>query len=375
MLTPAINNSTGASRALAGRALALAFLTFPTAAAAFDFSLEVAPAVAIPLSKPQSDEYNVGGGEYMKAHFGLTKWLDIGPTASFLLLPAEVEGVESGIAWGLGGGLRLKRPHDGESGGGVSPWVSTDLLYVRTGPLNRVGLDAAVGLSIPAGPTRNFWVGPFAQYRHVFQGEKTDIDGRDAKILSFGIAFEGGPGRKPDVIVEQAECPPYVASESPMKGGDCSDGDKDGVPDCVDICPDVVGVMAGDGCPVYTKVIVKRDRLELREKIMFAWDEATFDAVSLPLLDEVAQALKDNKSFKVQIEGHADSSGSNDYNQGLSERRAMAVLDYLADHGVAKDRLVAKGFSSSEPAATNQTAAGREDNRRVEFIVSFMILK
>ncbi len=78
--------------------------------------------------------------------------------------------------------------------------------------------------------------------------------------------------------------------------------------------------------------------------------------------------------FRVQIEGHASSEGGDDHNQTLSEKRAEAVLDYLVAHGIAKERLVSKGFSSSVPVATNLTEAGREQNRRVEFVVHFIIL-
>jgi OmpA-OmpF porin, OOP family len=92
------------------------------------------------------------------------------------------------------------------------------------------------------------------------------------------------------------------------------------------------------------------------------------------VLDEVVQALNDNKNFKVQVEGHTSSEGGDDHNQTLSEQRAAAVLDYLVTHGISKDRLVSKGFASTVPADTNATSAGRENNRRVEFVVNFIIL-
>ena len=121
-------------------------------------------------------------------------------------------------------------------------------------------------------------------------------------------------------------------------------------------------------------MVVKRDRLELKEKLYFAWNQATLEEASFPVLDEVVQALKDNTDFRVQVEGHTDSSGADDHNQTLSEKRADAVLDYLVAHGIAKDRLVSKGFSSSVPLDTNNTVEGRENNRRVEFVVNFIIL-
>ena len=88
----------------------------------------------------------------------------------------------------------------------------------------------------------------------------------------------------------------------------------------------------------------------------------------------MVQALKDNRGFRVQIEGHSDSSGPDERNQTLSEQRADAVLRYLRDHGIAGERLSSRGFGSSEPSDSNKTAAGRESNRRVEFVVQFIIL-
>ena len=85
-------------------------------------------------------------------------------------------------------------------------------------------------------------------------------------------------------------------------------------------------------------------------------------------------ALQENKNFKVQIDGHTSSDGTVEHNQTLSEGRAAAVLDYLVSHGISRDRVVSKGFASTQPLDTNKTAAGRENNRRVEFVVSFIIL-
>jgi len=154
----------------------------------------------------------------------------------------------------------------------------------------------------------------------------------------------------------------------------CADRDSDDVPDKVDRCPDVAGPVDNWGCPAYKKITVGKDKLELKERLYFAWNQATVQEVSFPVLDEVVQALKDNKSFRVQVEGHSSSEGGDDRNQTLSEKRAAAVLDYLVAHGISKDRLDSKGFSSSVPADTNATVAGRENNRRVEFLVHFNII-
>jgi len=348
-------------------------------AKAGDFSLKIEPGVAFPLSRPQSQLFKVGGGETVKALWVLTPYLDIGPSVTFLALPPENSRSEAGTAWSFGGGARLKRPYNAPDGDGtyaISPWVDVDALYVRTGGLNRPGFAAAAGLSVPIGESRAFRIGPFVRYLQILQGSPSGFDNHDAKILSLGISFEAGAAVERERRIEQ-ERPVVVAPEARTINQEtfsCPDRDKDGVPDNVDHCPDVAGPMDNWGCPVYKKVIVHRDKLELEEKLYFAWDQATLQAESFPVLDEVVLALKDNKSFRVQVDGHASSEGNDDHNQTLSENRAQAVLDYLVSHGIGKERLASKGFSSSVPIDTNKTVAGRENNRRVEFVVQFNIL-
>ncbi len=152
------------------------------------------------------------------------------------------------------------------------------------------------------------------------------------------------------------------------------DRDHDGIADAEDLCPDVPGPADNQGCPVYKRIIVRPDRLELSEKIMFAFDRADLEADSFPLLDEVVLALKDRRGVRVRIEGHTDSTGPREHNQTLSEARAHTVLDYLRDHGIAQERLSYQGFGSTEPTDSNDTVAGRENNRRVDFVVHFKIV-
>ncbi len=363
--------------------LAALALLAPKAAHATDVSIKLEPGVAIPLTSPQSDIYGIGGAQSLKVLFGLTRWLDIGPAGSFLLLPNNTAGSDSGIAWGVGGGLRLKRPHDAVSAFGISPWIDGDLLYVRTGPLDRAGVDIGAGFSIPIGEQRTFWLGPFARYMQTVQPNRGDLfDNRDARVLILGLSFEVGTGieRKPvppevrivtkdRLVVQEHTTEVTKQVEVPV----CADRDKDGLPDNVDRCPDVAGPIDTWGCPKYEKVVVGKDKLELKEKIQFAWDKAKLEAVSVPILTEVVHALTDNKNFHVSIEGHTSSEGKEEHNQALSEQRAQAVLDFLVAHGVTKDRLASKGFSSSVPIDTNKTSAGRENNRRVEFVLSLTL--
>ena len=86
--------------------IVLIVLALPKAANAVHVSLKLEPGIAIPLSAPQSQIYNVGGGESLKALFRINRYLDVGPTGFFLFLPAEQKLAASGSVWGLGGGLR-----------------------------------------------------------------------------------------------------------------------------------------------------------------------------------------------------------------------------------------------------------------------------
>ena len=336
-----------------------------------DFALKIEPGVALPLTHPQSQIFKTGGGETIKALWVVNANMDIGPSATFLALPSETSGGEAGMAWTFGGSLRLRRARNAtQELLAISPWVDADVLYVRTGNLNRPGIAAAAGVSFPVGRARLFWVGPFARYLQIIQRERPQFDNSDAKILSLGLSLEVGVGVERRRAISDAAEARTINTQTFF----CPDRDDDGVPDNADRCPDVAGPMDNWGCPAYKNIVVQRDKLELKEKLYFAWDQAVLQEVSFPVLDEVVQALNDNKGFRVQVEGHASSEGGDDHNQTLSEQRADAVLNYLVTHGIDKERLASKGFGSSVPLDTNETIAGRENNRRVEFVVYFTIL-
>jgi outer membrane protein OmpA-like peptidoglycan-associated protein len=345
----------------------------PLPSKAGEFSLKLEPGVAFPLTSPQEDLFKTGGGMAVKGLWSLNRYLGVGPSFTYLALPAR-QADKFGSAWTLGGSLVLRRPHDlpdDDRFHNLSPWVDVDAMYVRTGPLNRPGFAAGAGISAPLGKARALWLGPFVRYAQIIQPERTGYDNRDAKILTVGVSLEVGPG------VERRHASAAAPAQRPTAAQETTsrpDRDGDGVPDGEDRCPDVAGPRENHGCPPYQKLVVHPDKLELKEKLYFSWNQAALQEASFPALDEVVQALKDNKNFRVQVEGHASSEGGDEHNQTLSEQRADAVLDYFVAHGISKDRLVSKGFSSSVPVASNTTEAGREQNRRVEFSVHFRIL-
>lgn len=105
------------------------------------------------------------------------------------------------------------------------------------------------------------------------------------------------------------------------------------------------------------------------KNIYFDFNKATLKSESFVELDKVVAFLKDNPTVEIEIEGHTDSVGPDDRNQTLSQNRSQSVVDYLVSKGIAVERLTAKGFGESKPIDTNDTDAGRANNRRVEFTV------
>lgn len=103
--------------------------------------------------------------------------------------------------------------------------------------------------------------------------------------------------------------------------------------------------------------------------ILFDFDKSTLKKGAIDGLIKVAEKLGEFPNYKLKVEGHTDSIGSEQYNQKLSDARASTVSEFLIGHGVGADRVTTYGFGESAPRATNDTEAGRQLNRRVEIIV------
>ena len=106
--------------------------------------------------------------------------------------------------------------------------------------------------------------------------------------------------------------------------------------------------------------------LNMPSGITFAYDSDAVQPQFRATLDQVADVLHQYDRTYVDVYGHTDSTGSDSYNMGLSERRARSVADYLAGHGVQPARIGTRGFGKTQPVASNDTEEGRAANRRVE---------
>ncbi len=222
----------------------------------------------------------------------------------------------------VGGGARASLNDDAAEiyfGAGGSYYWST------TGPLDDGG-----GFDINGGVNYEFWrgtaLGVYARYDQV--GVDSTPSDDDSKFVTTGIELRHR--FLPEPPPPPAPPPPPVAAAPP---------------------------------PPMKKKIVLRG-------VNFDFDKANIRPDAVPILEEAARTLKDESELTVAVDGYTDAVGSDAYNQRLSERRANAVKAYLEQLGVAGSRLTAKGFGKSDPVASNDTAEGRAQNRRVELVVN-----
>jgi outer membrane protein OmpA-like peptidoglycan-associated protein len=155
------------------------------------------------------------------------------------------------------------------------------------------------------------------------------------------------------------------------------DNDNDGIPDSQDACPDtaelVNGIVDEDGCPEREdqKAVLTKNKIEILEPVYFDTNRASIQERSFPVLDEVAQILKDNpKVRKIRIEGHTDDVGNDKYNLRLSQQRAGSVVKYLLESGISQERLDSLGYGEEKPIVPNDSGPNRQRNRRVEFVIT-----
>jgi outer membrane protein OmpA-like peptidoglycan-associated protein len=178
--------------------------------------------------------------------------------------------------------------------------------------------------------------------------------------------LHGCPDRDGDGTADKDDACPDVPGPKTNAGCPFKDTDGDGVIDLIDRCVEVKGPASNDGCPVIPGSEIMDELNEYGRTILFDTAKWTFKQESYATLEPMTKILKEYPDADFVIEGHTDSVGSDKSNQLLSERRANAVRDYFVSNGINADRLTTKAFGESKPVDTNDTAAGRANNRRTE---------
>jgi outer membrane protein OmpA-like peptidoglycan-associated protein len=112
------------------------------------------------------------------------------------------------------------------------------------------------------------------------------------------------------------------------------------------------------------------NKTQILRYVYFETGKARLKPESTAELDQLLSLLEQNPELKIVVSGHTDNTGDEKANLRLSQLRAEAVTDYLSNKGIAKDRLSARGYGSSKPVTSNDTEEGRNQNRRVEFVIT-----
>jgi len=249
----------------------------------------------------------------------------------------------------------------------------------------RIGAGAGTGLTTGFGASRLRalatleWVAPI----EAGPGDR-DKDGildpddacpDTAGVKSSDPKTNGCPvsDRDADGILDADDaCPDEAgkASSDPRTNGcPVRDRDKDGVLDPEDACPDQAGPKDADpkknGCPA---VRVENGQIKIIDQVKFRTASSVILPESDGILNNVAAVLKERTEItKVRVEGHTDNRGAAGADKTLSQQRAAAVVAWLVKHGIDAKRLTSQGFGQDRPVDSNDTEAGRQNNRRVEF--------
>jgi len=209
-----------------------------------------------------------------------------------------------------------------------------------SGRLNHTAPGFSVGGGINFNVTPQFAVGVFGRWNRAYMSPRpkdlgpTQVSdqrfGEDARWMTVGLGLKYAFNRP---MAAPPPAPPAVAQALPPPPP-----------------------------PPAKKKIVLRS-------VHFDFDKSTIRSDAVPVLNEAAETLKAEGGIAVIVDGHTDSVGSDTYNQKLSHRRAEAVRQYLVKHGIPANRITTEGFGESRPVASNDTADGRAQNRRVELRV------
>jgi outer membrane protein OmpA-like peptidoglycan-associated protein len=178
------------------------------------------------------------------------------------------------------------------------------------------------------------------------------------------------PDTDNDGLLDKDDECPNLAGPIANRGCPYQDTDNDGVLDKDDDCPVTPGTIANKGCPEIEK--------EVEEILKTAFDNLEFETGkdiikegSLPSLAELGEVLKKKPNWGLQISGHTDNVGDDQKNLILSKKRAEAVKNFMIQQGIEANRLSTLYFGETMPVASNETAEGRQKNRRVEMMIVF----
>ena len=415
---------------LAACALALVLLSPSRGRAKEPWLLDLEGTVGVPLAKPQSRWYGVGGSLAVSVQKPLLEWLALTArlrSAGFLDGEAPkqigVKDPDFGTLNMAGLGLVLRIP-TGTVRRSTGLWIDAVGGGGFTGDKGRGAFDLGIGYGIGLGETIS--ISPVLRYIQVVQPNE-GLSGADAKLGLLGVRvslFDAKPEAPrpppppppvpdrdgdgiPDAVDKCIDVPEDKDGFEDEDGCPEVDNDADGILDVNDGCPNIAedrdgfqdddgcldddndrdgfldgedkcplepetinGEQDDDGCPDSGLIVMQDDRIVLEERVLFETNRARLTAKSEPILRAIIRLWKQHPEWKkVRIEGHADARGDAQFNQQLSERRAANVRDSLVRLGLDEDMVTAEGFGATQLLRPGDSEEDHQVNRRVEFVV------
>jgi outer membrane protein OmpA-like peptidoglycan-associated protein len=358
--------------------------------------------LAGPVSTPLRDQFGLGAMPSVSAAAPIKPWLLVGLRLRCGILsngpaPSDPTLKDPGSG-GLGAFLvnaRVRPWGKDDHGLAAGPWVEVGVGPGLTGRLVRLAAEAGLGWNFRS---ESFTFGPTARYLQVVETSNA-IDTTDAKIVLLGLEVAI---RDPQTPREVKEAPPPIAESATAhdRDGDgipddvdkcpddpedkdgfededgCPDpdNDKDGIADAKDACPNepetVNGVQDDDGCPDEGPLVIQKDRIYLKERLLFDTNRARVRAEGQPALGAVLNLWKRHPEWDhLIVDGHADRHGSDKYNLWLSHVRAERVRSKLIEMGFPEEKLTLRAFGRRKPRVPEETVEADRENRRVEFVI------
>lgn len=383
--------------------------------------------LAVPLTQPQTDWFNVGGSLGVGLYRPLMHWLVPGLKLRGGILwdknPDTLLRDTGNGTWFTASAAARFRPFSDASDPrrGVGPWLEVAGGGGFSGEDLHPSIEAALGWGFALGAIR---VSPTVRYLQIIDATSS-VDSRDARLLLAGLEFtfldeaptssarvssapkdtdgdgimdsddtcpsdpedhdgfqdeDGCPDLDNDqdkVLDADDKCPLDAEDHDGYEDDDgCpeNDNDGDGIVDAEDQCPNepetVNGINDHDGCPDEGLIELVEDRVVLEERVLFDLNRSRVKSGARPVLDAIVHLWKQHPEWTLlRIEGHSDQQGKASFNQRLSERRAVNVRRELVRRGIPGNIIEAEGFGATrlrDPATTEQA---HQRNRRVEFVV------
>lgn len=337
------------SRAAALAVTVLALTTWPTGWARAErggWRVHLEPGVGVLVGQPQSLLWGVGGGGAAKIEWAMGDRIGLQAEVSGLAFldgdsPDPALHQRDPGAGGMllvGAGVRV-RPF------GEALWLDANVGWVRTGPRDRLGFDAALGLELPVAD--GFRLGPFAKFVQVVESS-SDLQPEDARIAIAGVSFSFGGARVRQAAAVPASEVPIAPEERPAPAR-----------------------AARAPLPLPPPQTGERDEeadLLLAPRVLFETARAVVRAHCHDEIRAVQAVLEAHPEYlRIRVEGHADERGTDEYNDWLSMERARRSAAWLERYGVDAARIEVVAHGRRIPAVPGRSLYALRQNRRVRF--------